>query len=83
MASSTPVLKKGSKGEAVTRLQEGLYQLGYDPGTVDGTFGPNTERVVKEFQTNNGLDADGIVGPRTWTALEEAFISQRSESEES
>ena len=82
MANSTPVLRKGSKGEAVSRLQQGLYQLGYDPGTVDGIFGPNTERAVKEFQTNNGLDVDGIVGPRTWTALEEAFLSQRSESEE-
>ena len=82
MANSTPVLRKGSKGEAVSRLQQGLYQLGYDPGTVDGIFGPNTERAVREFQTNNGLGADGVVGPRTWTALEEAFTSQRSESEE-
>jgi peptidoglycan hydrolase-like protein with peptidoglycan-binding domain len=83
LANSTPLLKKGSKGEAVTRLQQGLYQLGYYPGAVDGIFGPNTERAVKEFQTNNGLAADGIVGPKTWTALEEAFTSQRSESEES
>jgi peptidoglycan hydrolase-like protein with peptidoglycan-binding domain len=83
LANSTPLLKKGSKGEAVTRLQQGLYQLGYDPRAVDGIFGPNTERVVKEFQTNNGLAADGIVGPKTWTALEEAFTSQRSESGDS
>jgi peptidoglycan hydrolase-like protein with peptidoglycan-binding domain len=82
LASSTPVLKKSSKGEAVTRLQEGLHQLGYDAGAVDGIFGPNTERAVKEFQTNNGLAADGVVGPKTWTALEEAFTSQRAESQE-
>jgi len=36
MSSSAPVLKKGAKGEAVTRLQEGLLQLGYDPGEADG-----------------------------------------------
>jgi peptidoglycan hydrolase-like protein with peptidoglycan-binding domain len=83
LANSTPLLTKGSKGEAVTRLQQGLHQLGYDLGAVDGIFGPNTERAVKEFQTNNGLAADGIVGPKTWTALEEAFTSQHSESEES
>jgi peptidoglycan hydrolase-like protein with peptidoglycan-binding domain len=83
MANSTPVLKKSSKGDAVTRLQEGLYQLGYDPGGVDGTFGPNTERAVKEFQRNNGLADDGVVGPKTWMALEEAFTSRRSESQES
>jgi len=83
LANTTPVLKKNSKGEAVTRLQQGLYQLGYDPGGVDGIFGANTERAVKEFQTNNGLPADGVVGPKTWTALEEAFTRQRSESQES
>lgn len=80
MASSTPLLKKGSQDEAVTRLQEGLQQLGYDPGAIDGIFGPKTESAVKEFQTNNGLAADGVVGPKTWTALEEAFTIQRSES---
>ena len=38
MASSTPVLKKGSKGEAVSRLQEGLQALGYHVGPIDGDF---------------------------------------------
>jgi g-D-glutamyl-meso-diaminopimelate peptidase len=80
MSGSTPLLKKGSKGEAVTRLQQGLQQLGHDPGTIDGIFGRNTERAVRDFQTNNGLTADGVVGPKTWTALEEAFTIQRSES---
>ncbi len=73
MANSTPTLKKGSKGEAVKRLQENLQQMGYDPGTVDGIFGPNTVKAVKHFQTDYGLDADGIVGPKTWEALEGAY----------
>ena len=33
--------------------------------TADGDFGPGTERVVKEWQTKNGLVADGIVGPKS------------------
>jgi peptidoglycan hydrolase-like protein with peptidoglycan-binding domain len=36
-------------------------------------------RAVKEFQRNNGLADDGVVGPKTWMALEEAFTSRRSE----
>jgi peptidoglycan hydrolase-like protein with peptidoglycan-binding domain len=68
-----PVLKKGSKGEAVKRLQQSLYQLGYDPGTVDGIFGPKTESAVKAFQRSAGIDVDGIVGEITWTTIEESF----------
>lgn len=81
MGDTTPVLKKGSKGEAVTRLQQGLHQLEHDVGAVDGIFGPNTERAVKAFQTTYGLAADGIVGPKTWTTLEEAFIMNAQASE--
>jgi peptidoglycan hydrolase-like protein with peptidoglycan-binding domain len=72
MASSRPLLKKGSKGDAVETLQRALASVDYDPGGFDGIFGPNTERAVKEFQTNHGLAADGVVGPKTWAALEEA-----------
>jgi peptidoglycan hydrolase-like protein with peptidoglycan-binding domain len=41
----------------VTRLQEGLQQLGYYPNAaaLDGIFGPHTEGVVKQFQIDNGL----------------------------
>lgn len=74
MASSTPVLKKGSKGEAVSRLQEGLQALGYHVGPIDGDFGPETVKAVKAFQTDNGLAADGIVGPKTWKTFEERWI---------
>ena len=65
-----PVLKKGSKGDAVERLQDLLRNpLGYDPGPVDGIFGTGTEKAVKEYQANNGLTADGVVGPATWALL--------------
>jgi len=41
----------------------------YDPGVVDGIFGPQTELAVTNFQTDITIKADGIVGPETWTAL--------------
>jgi g-D-glutamyl-meso-diaminopimelate peptidase len=62
LESSRPLLKHDSKGEMVTYLQQLLDQLGYDPGGVDGIFGANTERAVKEFQPNQGLAADGTEG---------------------
>lgn len=57
------LLKKGSKGEEVKKLQT---KLGIIP---DGDFGSGTECKVKEWQAANGLTADGIVGSGTWTKL--------------
>ena len=54
------LLKIGSKGEDVKKLQTKLGT------TADGSFGPNTEKLVKEWQAANGLTADGIVGSGTW-----------------
>ena len=67
-----PTLRRGSKGEYVTKLQTMLIQRGYDLGKwgADGSFGAATEAAVKLFQTDSGLASDGIVGPSTWTALE-------------
>lgn len=64
-----PMLRKGSKSEYVGRLQERLNSLGYNSGKVDNDFGKNTERALKNFQSENGLSADGIVGPKTWLVL--------------
>jgi len=57
------LLKNGSKGDDVKKLQE---KLGL---TADGDFGPGTEAKVKAWQTANGLTADGIVGDGTWGKL--------------
>ena len=57
------ILKNGSKGEEVKKLQE---KLGLKP---DGHFGPNTEKVVKEWQHKNGLVADGVIGPTSLAKL--------------
>lgn len=63
-----PTIKAGSKGEIVKLLQDLLIIKGYVL-SVDGVFGPITEKAVKSFQMANGLTADGIVGPLTWAAL--------------
>jgi putative chitinase len=57
------LLKKGSTGEDVKKLQT---RLGI---TADGNFGPGTETKVKEWQSLNGLTSDGIVGDGTWGKL--------------
>lgn len=63
------VLKKGSKGEEVKTTQRLLNAMGYSCGTVDGSFGTNTEKGVKLFQKASGLDQDGVVGVKTWNDL--------------
>ena len=50
-------------------VQTRLARYGYDPQGLDGIFGPRTERAVINFQAQNGLVADGVVGPKTWDKL--------------
>lgn len=63
ISSAPPVLRKGSKGDWVKKLQHALNI------TADGDFGPGTEAKVKEWQARNGLIADGIIGPKTLSKL--------------
>ncbi|MBN8576746.1 MAG: peptidoglycan-binding protein [Cyclobacteriaceae bacterium] len=56
------IFKRGSKGADVVRVQKMLFDLGYSI-TVDGDYGIRTERVVKDFQNDQGLPTDGIVTP--------------------
>lgn len=71
---SKPTLRRGSSGEYVTLLQTELINRGYSCGSAgaDGKFGSGTEKAVKQFQQDHGLTADGIVGPMTWKALDNA-----------
>ena len=62
-ASIAGVLKKGSTGENVKRMQA---ELGLE---ADGSFGPATEAALKKWQTANGLAADGVAGPKTLAKL--------------
>ena len=66
-------LKKGSKGDEVRTLQRALSNLGYGV-MVDGDFQGITMEAVKAFQSEHGLEPDGIVGPKTWEALGNAQI---------
>ena len=66
LPGSTPGFMSGSDVRAV---QTRLCELGYTPGGLDGVYGPNAEQAVREFQTVNGLQVDGQVGPNTWNKL--------------
>lgn len=49
--------------------QDALNALGLSTGGLDGIFGTNTRNAVLTFQSQNGLSADGILGPLTWSRL--------------
>lgn len=68
--SQRPTIRRGDEGPCVGLAQQLLALKGYDPGPVDCIFGDQTEAAVKAFQKANGLTVDGIVGPKTWAALE-------------
>jgi N-acetyl-anhydromuramyl-L-alanine amidase AmpD len=63
-------------GDDVRALQAGLNRVfpSYSHLTVDGSYGPGTAAVVREFQQRSGLSADGVVGPATRSALAKAGI---------
>lgn len=66
-------LKMGSTGEGVKWVQFELQRRGYDigPSGIDGIFGKYTDQAVRQFQKDNGLAVDGIVGAKTRSKLEE------------
>ena len=65
-----PVLRRGVEGSLVERVQRLLAAACFNPGAIDGRFGPATEAALIAFQRSRGLLADGIVGPLTWASLE-------------
>ena len=71
-AATPGVLKTGSSGEEVKRLQERLQALGYYQSGIDGKYGAGTKQAVIVFQKQHGLAADGAAGEKTFAALEEA-----------
>ena len=66
------ILRQGSKGNAVSELQQLLQNKGFYTGKIDGDFGQGTLNAVLKFQKDNGLQADGIVGNSSWAALRAA-----------
>jgi len=63
------IIRRGSTGDLVRRIQHRLAELKHYRGPVDGRFGGGTEGAVKALQKAQGLTPDGIVGPRTWEKL--------------
>lgn len=76
-----PTIRRGDRGPYVKLCQEDLMALGYSVGSsgADGIFGKNTEAGVKAFQKDHddrdgrALKVDGIVGEKTWGALDDAI----------
>ena len=77
LPTAEPVLRSGMTGESVKNLQSRLYTLGYYTAAIDGQYGAATKEAVAEFQRQNGLDADGIVGPETRRILFSAEAKPR------
>jgi peptidoglycan hydrolase-like protein with peptidoglycan-binding domain len=72
-------LREGDRGSGVQVLQYMLALLAeFDdaltPVQVDGVFGPNTTRAVRNYQQNAGLTVDGVVGQTTWNAIYRAYL---------
>lgn len=65
----TGYLRQGDSNQNVKLLQKLLIKLDYLSGTADGVFGPKTEKALKSFQKDNGIDIDGIYGSQSRDAL--------------
>ena len=75
--ASGETLRYGMKGEDVIHLQRALIRQGYLIGKADGTFGPKTEKAVRNFQHENGLHVDGVAGEKTQAAIYRVKSSDR------
>lgn len=65
-------LAPGDEGNAVKAMQTDFNKVGYKL-SVDGSFGPATEKVVRDFQRSKRLVVDGFFGPNTQKVLEESI----------
>lgn len=72
-ADNVVVMRSGTRGVAVKRLQQALMDLGYYYNSLDGIYDSDDIAAVKEFQRVNGLKADGIAGLDTQQMLYSGF----------
>ena len=72
-------LRKGNRGTDVEELQRTLNADPRYPTKVDGIYGADTAASVRAFQADHGLNADGIVGPKTWEALRQTEADETEE----
>ena len=75
-----PWLNRGSQGDAVEGIQALLSHTGLYGGSIDGSYGPQTEAAVRKWQTHVGALPDGKWGARTMdaTANELAFVNSQA-----
>lgn len=71
------VLQEGSIGAEVTDLQYILQARGFNPGIIDGEFGPKTTAAVRQYQRSKNLPVDGIVGELSWAAMGYAWAENQ------
>lgn len=71
------LIRRGSEGADVRRIQESLRSLSYMDEPPDGKFGERTDAAVRRFQSDHSLNVDGIVGPNTRGAIDEALGTAR------
>ncbi|SDH41455.1 3D (Asp-Asp-Asp) domain-containing protein [Alteribacillus persepolensis] len=69
------IVKEGDEGPLVETLQQRLETLGFYHHNVDGRFGPNTHEAVVSFQSSKDILVDGLAGPQTYAALENALYN--------
>ncbi len=72
-ADNVLVMRKGTKGTEVTRLQTRLKELGFYTGALDGVYSDAVVAAVKDFQRRSGLTQDGVAGVTTQQALYSDF----------
>lgn len=64
-----PTVRMGDTGAAVAALQAALKHVGFDPVWIDGEAGERTDAAIRAFQEAHGIEAHGICGAETWTAI--------------
>ena len=64
-----PILRQGSRGFEVRKLQEDLNYIMSAKLVVDGQFGPLTKQAVVKFQRDNKIATDGIYGPISYSTM--------------
>lgn len=68
-------IRPGNRGDAVREVQEALQKLGFYKGKIDGVFGTGSQEAAKAFQKSARLNADGLIGDKTFAALAQALLS--------
>ena len=75
-ATAPAALLPTEESARVREIQKALQAAGFDPGPIDGHLGQKTRTAIRDFQTAQGLEPDGKVGPKTWSRLE-SFLKKQ------